>query len=133
MPLISVTRLRIRSFRYLFGFFVFATRSARQARRAPGNLGVDLLRDANNTFWTRTAWKDEAALRAFMIAAPHRRAMGKLAEWCNEASVVHWTQDASDLPDWREAHRRMAAEGRRSRLKHPTPAHEAFQVAEPKV
>jgi quinol monooxygenase YgiN len=117
----------------MLGFFVFATRSARQARRAPGNLGVDLLRDANNTFRTRTAWKDEAALRAFMMAPPHRHAMGKLAEWCNEASVVHWTQDTSDLPDWREAHRRMVAEGRRSRVKHPTPEHEAFQIAEPKV
>jgi quinol monooxygenase YgiN len=107
-------------------------RSARQARKAQGNLGVELLRDANNAYWTRTAWKDEAAMRAFMMAAPHRDAMGKLATWCCEASVVHWTQDSAELPDWREGHRRMLASGRRSRLKNPSPEHEAFQIAVPK-
>jgi hypothetical protein len=132
MPLISVTRLRVRSFRYLFGFIYYAQRSSRQARRTPGNLGVGLLRDANRAFWTRTAWRDEASMRHFMLAMPHRQAMGKLAEWCDEASVVHWTQDSASLPDWREAYRRMVAEGRRSRVKHPSAAHEAFDIAVPK-
>ena len=89
MAFISVTRLRVRRFAYLPGFILFALRSARQAKRAAGNLGVGLLREANRTFWTRTAWRDESSMKAFMLAMPHRKAMEKLAEWCDEAAVVH--------------------------------------------
>jgi heme-degrading monooxygenase HmoA len=129
---VSITRLRVRSVWFLPGFIVYAARSARQARNALGNLGVELLRDAHNAFWTRTAWQDEAAMRAFMMAMPHRSAMGKLAEWCDEASVAHWNQETADLPDWQEAHRRMIAEGRPSRVRHPSAEHEKLQIPPPK-
>jgi heme-degrading monooxygenase HmoA len=129
---ISVTRLRVRAFWFLPGFIYYALRSAKQAKGSPGNLGVNLLRDAHNTFWTATAWQDEAAMRAFMMATPHRSAMGKLAEWCDEASVVHWTQETAELPAWDEAHRRLVAEGRASRVRHPSAAHQAFQIPAPK-
>ena len=79
-----------------------------------------------------TAWQDEAAMRAFMMAMPHRGAMGKLAGWCDEAAVVHWTQDTTGLPDWQEAHRRMATEGRRSRVRHPSEAHQDFRIPPPR-
>ena len=115
MPVISVTRLRVRSLLFLPSFILYAIRSSRQAKKAPGNLGVGLLNDANLTFWTRTAWKDEASMRSFMMSGVHRNAMPKLLEWCNEAALVHWTQGASDLPDWKEAHRRLVSEGRRSK------------------
>jgi len=130
--LISITRLRIRSLWFLPGFIFYATRSASQARSAPGNLGVGLLRDAHNVFWTRTAWQDEAALRSFMMAMPHRRAMGRLAGWCDEASVVHWNQETADLPGWLEAHRRMIAEGRPSRVLHPSAAHPGLEIPRPR-
>jgi hypothetical protein len=132
MPLISVTRLRIRSARFLPGFFVYAFRSTRQARRTPGNLGAAVFNDSLHTFWTKTAWQDEAAMRAFMRSGPHTLAMPKLAHWCDEASVVHWSQDTAELPAWPEAHRRMQAEGRPSRVRHPSPAHEAFRIAPPR-
>lgn len=133
MPLISITRLRIRAFRHLPLFIFYSLLSARQARRAEGNLGADVLREANNAFWTRTAWRDEAAMRSYMMKGWHRRAMPKLLDWCDEASIVHWTQETPELPDWHEAHRRMVKEGRRSKVRHPSPAHLAYQIAEPKV
>lgn len=133
MPLISVTRLRVRSFRYLPAFLLYSLRSSRQAKRAPGNLGVGLLNDANGAYWTRTAWQDDSAMRTFMTAPPHLRAMPKLMDWCDEASVVHWTQESPELPDWLEAHRRLAAEGRRSKVRHPSPAHEAYSIPVPKI
>jgi len=58
MPAISVTRLRVRKWRYLPSFIIWSLRSAAQAKKAPGNLGVALLRDQNNTYWTKTVWKD---------------------------------------------------------------------------
>lgn len=94
---------------------------------------MELLRCIKRTFWTKTAWHDEASMRAFMLAMPHGGAMRKLANWCDEASVVHWTQATADLPDWNEAHRRMATEGRRSRVKHPSEAHQDFRIPPPRV
>jgi hypothetical protein len=132
VPLISVTRLRIRSVRFLPAFFVYAFRSTRQAQRTPGNLGAAVFNDSRRTFWTRTAWRDEGAMRAFLLSGPHKLAMPKLAHWCDEASVVHWSQDTAELPAWPEAHRRMQAEGRPSRVRHPSAAHEAFRIAPPR-
>ena len=132
MTFISATRLRVRSIRFLPGFFYYALISTRQVRRAPGNLGAYVLNDANRTFWTATAWKDESSMRAFMMAEPHRQAMPKLVHWCCEASVVHWMQESPALPDWQEAHRRMVAEGRRSKVNHPSPDQEAYRIPPPR-
>ena len=59
--------------------------------------------------------------------------MAKLVNWCDEASVVHWNQESRTLPGWHEAHRRMVTEGRRSKVNHPSSAHEAYKIPPPKV
>jgi hypothetical protein len=38
MPLVSITRLRVRSFRFLPAFLLGSLRSAREAKNASGNL-----------------------------------------------------------------------------------------------
>jgi hypothetical protein len=133
MPLVSITRLRLRSWRYLPGFMAAAFHSIVQARRASGNLAVGTLREAGNVFWTRSLWKDEAAMRSFMESGAHRAAMPKLLEWCDEASVVHWTQDSAEAPTWKEAHRRLQRDGRLSRVKHPSKAHRRFEISPPRA
>jgi hypothetical protein len=105
-----------------------AFRSAGQARRSDGHHSTALLRDANRVFWTRTMWRDEQAMRTFMTTGAHRKAMPKLLHWCDEAAVVHWTQDSAERPSWIEAHRRLAAEGRPSKVNHPSAAHVAFDI-----
>jgi len=79
-----------------------------------------------------TAWEDEAAMRAYRNAGAHRMVMPRLLEWCDEAAVAHWTQTEATLPDWQEAHRRMVAEGRPSKVRHPSPAQESKQIAAPR-
>ena len=133
MPFISITRLRVRSWWFMAGFALYAFRSTRQARKASGNLDTRLLADRRNTFWTATAWSSDTAMRQFLLAGSHRQAMGKLAEWCDEASVVHWNQDDAKLPTWHEAWTRMLHEGRKSKVQHPSPAHDARQIPEPLV
>ncbi len=133
MPFISVTRLRIRSIRYLLQFVWQALASARQAARAPGFLGGRIVRKARNTFWTVTAWNDFAAMKAYRDAGTHRGAMPKLQGWCDEASIVHWDQESSQLSDWPEAYRRMVSEGRQSKVKQPSQAQTAKQIAEPRL
>ena len=133
MPFVSITRLRVRSWRYLPAFVIQSFRTARQAKVAAGSLGVSVLRDADRAFWTRTVWRDEAAMRSFMRSGVHRRVMARLPEWCDEAALVHWAQDNSEPPSWPEAHRRLQGEGRRSRVNQPTEAQRRFEIPEPRT
>ena len=133
MTFVSITRLRVRSWRYLPTFLVNAFRAARQARRARGNLAISLLRDADCAFWTRTIWTGETDMRAFMLSGLHRRIMARLPEWCDEAAVAHWLQDDLEPPSWPEAWRRLRQEGRPSTVKYPSEAQRRFEVPEPRT
>ncbi len=132
MIFVSITRLRVRSWRFMPWFAVYTFRSVRQARAAAGNLATRLLADRRNTFWTATAWASEAAMREFMLTGAHGKAMRKLLEWCDEAAVVHWNQDGAQLPTWHEAWIRLQREGRKSKVNHPSAEHEAYRIAEPR-
>ena len=68
-------------------------------------------------------WGDERAMKAYMTSGSHSKAMPRLADLADEASVVHWLQDNPKRPDWIEAARRMKAEGRVSKLRNPSPHH----------
>ena len=133
MAVVSITRLRVHRWRFLPMFFFYALRSARQAAKANGNLATRLLREQRNTFWTATVWTDEAAMKAFMLGGVHRKAMPKLLNWCDEAALVHWTQESSELPGWSEAHIRLRDEGRRSKVNHPSANHTGHKFPEPVV
>lgn len=132
MPFVSITRLRVRSWRYLPAFLVQAFRSAGQAKFASGSLAVSILRDVNFAFWTRTVWHDEAAMRSFLLSGAHGRVMPRLLDWCDEAAVAHWTQDGRDPPSWKQSHQRLLVEGRRSKVNHPSDAQARFTIPEPR-
>ena len=131
MPIVSMTRLRVRSWSNLPAFFVQTLRIARQAARADGNLAVTLLQDRRNTFWTSTSWSSEGSMKAFMHAKPHGPTMRRLLDWCDEAALVHWTQAGADLPSWEEAHKRIQQEGRPSKVNHPSAVHLAHAFPAP--
>ena len=52
---------------------------------------------------------------------------------CDEAALVHWTQETADLPSWEQAHARIQQEGRRSKVNHPSPAHSAYEIEQPAI
>ena len=133
MPFLSLTRLRIRSLRFMPGFGFYALKTTAQTRRAEGFLKGALLPDRKWTFWTMTLWRDESDMRAFMKSGAHAQAMPKLMYWCDEASVVHWHQDEEALPDWAEADARMRETGRPSRVLYPTPQHLELRYREPRT
>src|SRR5215471_12766517 len=110
MPLVSITRLRVRSIRYLPEFLFRALASVRQARRSSGCLGADVRREVQLIFWTRTLWQDEQSMRAFMTTGAHRAVMPKILDWCDEASVTHWQQESDAPPDWPTAKSKMRNE-----------------------
>ena len=88
MLFLSVMHLRLRSARCLIPFMICALMSSRQARHSRSNLGVKLLRDANRAFWILTARQKDENLHSLIMAGSHRRAMPKLLDRCDEASVA---------------------------------------------
>jgi hypothetical protein len=145
MPFISLTRLRIRSIRFMPFFLLHSFRSIRQIKRAPGFQTGMLLPDKHWTFWTMTAWDSEESMRQFMISGSHKAAMPHLVRWCDEASVTHWSQPdpalsshtldpgPQTLPSWSEADRRMRESGRPSKIKHPSPNHATLNFKTPRT
>jgi heme-degrading monooxygenase HmoA len=133
MVFVSVTRLRVRSLRFMPRFVVHAMWTGRQAKHAPGFLGGSLLPDRKRTFWTMTLWRNQADMRSYIISGAHLKAMPKLLNWCDEASIVHWTQDVQIAPDWLEAERRMRAEGRPSKVRSPSPNHQGLAFDPPRT
>ena len=130
---VSITRLRIRSFRFTPGFALQTISTLRQVKQADGFLGGSLLPDRQWTFWTMTVWRDATAMRAYMKAGPHLKAMPKLMDRCDEASVVHWEQENAEAPSWTTADRRMRAEGRPSKVRRPSDGHRTLDYREPRV
>ena len=131
MAVISITRLRLRSWLYAPPFFYQAVRTSNQAAAADGNLAVKVLRESGNVFWTATSWSSANAVKTYMLAAPHGPVMRKLMDWCDEAAVVRWEQESAELPSWDEAHRRLQQDGRLSKVRHPSLAHTAHQFPAP--
>ena len=131
MPLVSVTRLRVRSPRYLPEFLWDTFHSVRQVQRSAGFLGGRLLVNSGYVFWTMTVWQDEAAMNAYRTSGAHRRAMPQLLNWCDEAALVHWTQESPQIPEWQQAQQHMSEKGRLSKVNHPSPVQASQQIPAP--
>ena len=123
MPAISITRLELRGLRFLPSFFWHTSRSQKQLVAAPGYLGGGTLFESMRAYWTVTAWDGPDAMRAFRNAGAHMAAMRRLIDICCAASYAHWEQPASELPAPAEIHRRMLAEGKLSKVRHPSAMH----------
>ena len=133
MAFISLTRLRIRSIRFLPFFAVHMLRTSRQVKKAPGFEHGSLLADRSWTFWTMTAWDTHESMRQYMITGPHKQAMPHLLHWCDEASVAHWTQPEPALPSWTEADTRMRETGRASKVRYPSSEHASLTFRAPRT
>ena len=105
MPVIVVTRLRLKETGLLDEFFTAAAGALDQALKSDGNLGADALADADNTWWSVSSWQERGPMQAFVRSEPHLSTMGKLDHLCDEATFVDWEQAGPDLPDWQTSYR----------------------------
>lgn len=133
MAFVSLTRLRIRSIRFLPLFALHTWRSLRQIKRARGFQKGALLPDRRWTFWTITVWDSEESMRQFMVSGSHKAAMPHLVNWCDEASVAHWTQPEAEVPSWTEADKRMREGGRSSKVRNPSSQHFTLNFSAPRT
>jgi hypothetical protein len=133
MPVIVVTRLRLRDPAFFDEFFASAVAVVEQAQGTQGNLATDVLAEANNTYWTCTAWQERASMDGFVGSEPHLSTMGRIGDWCDEATFVDWEQPSVGPVDWQEGHRRLVADGQAAQLTHGTDAHKARDFPVPVV
>jgi len=124
MIFVSVTRLRLRSAWHLLPLAWRTIRVNKQIKAADGCFKSDVRGGPDKIFWTKSIWRDEASMRAFMSSGAHLKAMPKLKYWCDEASAAHWSQESPDI-SWIEAEGGMAQYGWTSKVLHPSPAHAA--------
>jgi hypothetical protein len=106
---VMASRLELRRLRDALPFLAAALRIRRQMLNSPGALGLSLIaRPIRRTFWTLSAWQDQAALSATTGREPHKQIMKRFRPRMAESSFVTWTAPATALPmTWDEALRRL--------------------------
>ena len=93
------SRLELRSFWPIIGFVRAAMSVRSQVRRSPGALGVSLIAEpTRKTFWTLSAWVDQAALNAFVGKPPHRAVMAHYRSDMASSSFATFTIQPGELP-----------------------------------
>src|SRR5215469_10490668 len=97
MPVIVVTRLRLKDPGLLDEFFTDAVAAIEQAQKSEGNLGADALADADDAWWSVSAWRERRPMRAFVRSEPHLTIITRLDHYCDEATFVDWEQDTPRL------------------------------------
>ena len=70
MPVIVVTRLRLKDAALLDEFFTDAVTAIEQAQKAEGNLGADALADADNAWWSVSAWRERHLMQDYVHSEP---------------------------------------------------------------
>jgi Domain of unknown function (DUF3291) len=106
---VMASRLELARLRDVPSFLAAALRIRRQMLGSPGALGLSLIaRPLHRTFWTLSAWQDQAALQATTGREPHRQIMKHFRPRMAASSFTTWTVPATALPiAWDEAMRRL--------------------------
>ena len=107
------SQLRLRSYRHVPGFLSAAMKIRKQVRGSEGAVGVSLIaQPGRKTFWTLSAWTDEAAMDAFVRTAPHVGIMGKYHDRLRGTTFAQWTIDRDALPKKLSTAKELWAEAR---------------------
>ena len=112
------SRLDLRHHRDVVGFLRAALKIRTQVIHSEGAFGVSLIaQPVRKTFWTLSAWSDQAALDAFVGQLPHRDVMVKYRGRLETAEFQTWTVRGDALPKprsnakelWHDARARLAS------------------------
>jgi hypothetical protein len=133
MPILAMTRLRLKSPWLLPRFLYLNEFAVAQLRKAPGFLRGKLLAEPNLAMWTASLWNSEESMREFYLAGAHKLLMGRLNEFGCEAIAGHIGYDSAELPSWQFVHEQLRKAGRfNGGLSEPSESHRNRTVAGPK-
>ena len=91
--IVSITRLRLKSFARLPSFMFHSRNSIAQAVADPDCVAASVFVGPGLTFWTATAWKTEVAISNYVRSGLHRRTLQILPRICSEAAVARLIAD----------------------------------------
>jgi hypothetical protein len=95
----------------------------RQVLDTPGGLGVSMIAEpSRKTYWTLSAWTDQAALDHFVGTSPHSDVMRHFAHRLAGSSFTTWRVPVAELPArptdgkqlWNQARQRLESAARSS-------------------
>ena len=111
---VMASRLEVRSLQDVPRFFLKSLAAWKQISGAPGAYGASLVAEPlKRTFWTLSAWEDEAALHAYARTEPHKSIMIGLRPVTKDSVFTFWQVPAAGLPiGWTDARRRLADQER---------------------
>jgi quinol monooxygenase YgiN len=93
------SRLPLRHYRDILRFLRDAQAIRRQLRTTPGLVGYALDADIfRKTFWTLSAWRDDASLQAFVQSEPHRAVMTRIHPLMNQPAFAFDRVPGRELP-----------------------------------
>ncbi len=120
MSYLSMTRLKLKSPRYLIRFWNYNEKIVRQMQTAEGFLQGKLLANYSLAMWTTTLWTSSEALKEFYLNGSHQEVIARISEWSSEA--VHFSKYVStkELPSWQQIGSELAHQGRFQELKQPS-------------
>jgi hypothetical protein len=101
MVYVSITGLRLKSPLYAPLFWWHAIPSMVQAKGADGNISADA-RTINGVKHTLTVWRDQAAMRAYLVSGAHGAAMRQFHRMATGHTFGFLAEAA---PGWDEVHR----------------------------
>ncbi|MCW2800505.1 MAG: hypothetical protein JWQ70_1977 [Aeromicrobium sp.] len=127
MAVVVATRMKFARWRDMPRFLRGSLAAGRQASRSPGLLAGRLRAEAPGVYWTLTMWASPRDMRAYRDGGVHAILVPRLAGWASEAVFGVWQTDASRLPTWAEASRRIADQPNFAPLDRPSESHRNAQ------
>ena len=110
--LVMLTYLPLARLRKLPAFLRVTLAIRRQLEHTDGVLGYSMrARPLRLQFWTLSAWRNRAALNAFVRVRPHLGAMADLRGGMGSARFIEWRVRGATLPPkWEDAMQRFERE-----------------------
>lgn len=134
MPIIALTRLKLKSIMQLPKFVIENEAAVKQLRIAKGFIGGKTLIEPNLGLWTTTLWEDEESMKAYYTSGAHKALMPKLVIYACEAVTTHFDYPSKELPSWAFSYEQLMAKGKFSGiLKDPSQDHQNHVMTFPKI
>ncbi|MBD2695161.1 hypothetical protein [Anabaena catenula] len=133
MAVLSITRLKLRSYSYLMTFLVQNEQVLKQIRQSEGFIKGKEMATVDLSMWTSTLWASEKLLKAFYLSGSHRQVMPKLNVWTSEAVSGHRESNTLELPSWYEVRDELDSIGHFIKLSHPSLNHQQQIIPVPRV
>ncbi|UXA21325.1 hypothetical protein [Mycobacterium sp. SMC-4] len=109
---VLASRFQLRRYRDVVPFFVAALRIDAEVRRSEGAVGLALIaQPLRRTFYTLSAWRDQAAIDAMIATEPHRSVMLRYRELTSDSRFTTWSASDATPPTWQDARHHLGASG----------------------